>query len=410
MPQVLKTYSLKTRAEKLFCSHESYHNEIPLFDDDLASIRDVSQYHDDMTYSRGQMYYVCHPYEWPIASTHPRQRFHRPHGTRAPLPRHSASHVLAGLKHIDLRRKPCNTRAVATRRLDSNALVCDCRLMWLAQMVKEKQHTTQVAATCHFPSDLQGKSLTSLNDSEFQCRGRPHIREGPADVGVRFGSTAYFTCQVEGDPEPEVTWLHNNEVINDISRYNVLHDGTLMIENTQDDDFGFYECMATNYMGEVKSRKAKMAPEEQQDEAYTEPVCGRKAELNKDLHCIEPECPNLCHSRCHDWKADYNCGTTGHLRERANIRDQVTFTTQDLTHAPRPDPSEPLHDSTEREDLGDLSGEELVAQVVSLRRELASSKGQIKTYSEVIDELPEKRRVLVEALSVVDTVVVVGSL
>ena len=57
------------------------------------------------------------------------------------------------------------------RRLDSNALVCDCRLMWLAQMVKEKQHTTQVAATCHFPSELQGKSLTSLTDSEFQCRG-----------------------------------------------------------------------------------------------------------------------------------------------------------------------------------------------------------------------------------------------
>ena len=43
-----------------------------------------------------------------------------------------------------------------------------------------------------------------------------------------------------------------------------------MIENTQDDDFGFYECIATNYMGEVKSRKAKMAPEEQQDEGYNE--------------------------------------------------------------------------------------------------------------------------------------------
>ncbi|KAG0715309.1 hypothetical protein GWK47_012230 [Chionoecetes opilio] len=60
--------------------------------------------------------------------------------------------------------------------------------------------------------------------------------------------------------------------------------------------------------------------------------------------------------------------------------------------------------------LGDLSGEELVAQVISLRRELASSKGQIKTYSEVIDELPEKRRVLVEALSVVDTLLALKNL
>ncbi|XP_045133366.1 peroxidasin-like isoform X1 [Portunus trituberculatus] len=165
-----------------------------------------------------------------------------------------------------------NLHALRRLRLDSNALVCDCRLMWLAQMVKEKQHTTQVAATCHFPSELQGKSLTSLTDSEFQCRGKPLIKEGPTDVEVKFGSTAYFTCKVEGEPFPEVVWLHNNEVISDKSRHSVLNDGTLMIENTQDDDFGYYECMAINHMGEVKSRKAKMAPEEQQDEAYDEAV------------------------------------------------------------------------------------------------------------------------------------------
>lgn len=167
-----------------------------------------------------------------------------------------------------------NLHALRRLRLDSNALVCDCRLMWLAQMVKEKQHTTQVAATCHFPSDLQGKSLTSLTDSEFQCRGTPQIREGPTDVDVRFGGTAYFTCKVEGDPEPEVIWLHNNEVINDDSRYSILTDGTLMIENAQDDDVGYYECVASNQMGEVKSRKAKMVSEEQQDEAINEAVTG----------------------------------------------------------------------------------------------------------------------------------------
>ncbi|KAK8739717.1 hypothetical protein OTU49_003162 [Cherax quadricarinatus] len=163
-----------------------------------------------------------------------------------------------------------NLQALRRLRLDSNALVCDCQLMWLANMVKEKQHTTQVAATCQFPSVLQGKSLTSLNDSEFECRGKPFIKEGPTDVDVKFGGTAYFTCKVDGDPQPEVVWFHNNEVIGDNERYNILTDGTLMIENTQDDDVGFYECMATNPMGEVKSRKAKMAPEEQQDEVRDE--------------------------------------------------------------------------------------------------------------------------------------------
>lgn len=158
-----------------------------------------------------------------------------------------------------------NLHSLRRLRLDSNALVCDCQLMWLAQMVKEKQHRTQVAATCQFPVPLQGKSLTSLTDSEFQCRGTPLITEGPADIDVRFGGTAYFTCKVEGDPQPEVVWFHNNEVIDDKDRYSILTDGTLMIENTQGDDVGFYECMASNPAGEVRSRKAKMAPEDEAD-------------------------------------------------------------------------------------------------------------------------------------------------
>lgn len=43
-----------------------------------------------------------------------------------------------------------------------------------------------------------------------------------------------------------------------------------MIENAQDDDIGYYECVASNQMGEVKSRKAKMVSEEQQNEAINE--------------------------------------------------------------------------------------------------------------------------------------------
>lgn len=58
-----------------------------------------------------------------------------------------------------------------TRRLDSNALVCDCQLLWLAEMVKEKQDRTLVAATCEHPHPLQGKSIMSLTDTEFHCVG-----------------------------------------------------------------------------------------------------------------------------------------------------------------------------------------------------------------------------------------------
>ena len=39
-------------------------------------------------------------------------------------------------------------------------------------------------------------------------------------------------------------------------RFNVLDDGTLMIENTQDSDQGVYECVARNAAGEVKATAA----------------------------------------------------------------------------------------------------------------------------------------------------------
>uniref|UniRef100_A0A2P2HZE6 Peroxidasin-like n=3 Tax=Hirondellea gigas TaxID=1518452 RepID=A0A2P2HZE6_9CRUS len=153
-----------------------------------------------------------------------------------------------------------NLQSLRRLRLDSNALVCDCQMLWLAQMVKEKKDQTLVAATCEQPRGLQGKSVISLNDSHFHCVGMPQIREGPQDVEVSFGGTASFTCRVDGEPAPEIVWLHNNEIISEASpRYSVLNDGTLRIQNAQGVDAGFYECRATNPMGEVVSRKATVS-------------------------------------------------------------------------------------------------------------------------------------------------------
>jgi peroxidase len=55
-------------------------------------------------------------------------------------------------------------------RLDSNALVCDCELVWLVQMLKEQMKDTQTAASCQQPQDMQGKSLALMTDQDFHCR------------------------------------------------------------------------------------------------------------------------------------------------------------------------------------------------------------------------------------------------
>jgi len=148
-------------------------------------------------------------------------------------------------------------------RLDSNAFVCDCQMMWLAQALKDKGQT-QAAATCQAPANVQGKVLTSLSNEELHCRP-PQFLVEPSDVEVSFGGKAYFSCKAEGNPEPEIVWFHNNQEIstNTIGdgrgRYSFLDDGTLMIENARAEHQGVYECMARNPAGETRTAAASLS-------------------------------------------------------------------------------------------------------------------------------------------------------
>ena len=54
----------------------------------------------------------------------------------------------------------------------------------------------------------------------------------------------------------------SNEIVtnrlDENSRYSLLADGTLMIQQAQDSDQGVYECMARNIAGEVKATAAAL--------------------------------------------------------------------------------------------------------------------------------------------------------
>lgn len=162
----------------------------------------------------------------------------------------------------DLKRLPrglfTHNKKLKRLRLDSNALICDCELIWLAQMLKDNHAHTQAIATCDYPGNLKGRSLMSINTDEFNCNtphsDKPHITSEPTDVEISFGNTAYFRCSAEGSPDPEILWMHNNEIVDPRQgRHSILEDGTLMIQNAQDDDMGTYECIARNDAGEAKT-------------------------------------------------------------------------------------------------------------------------------------------------------------
>ncbi|XP_019354171.1 probable oxidoreductase PXDNL isoform X2 [Alligator mississippiensis] len=124
-------------------------------------------------------------------------------------------------------------------RLDSNALICDCELLWLAELIKDytRKGNTQAAASCEYPKTLQGRPVASLLVEEFTCE-RPRITSEPRDADVTPGNTVYFTCKAEGNPKPKIIWIHNNQSLDmeDDRRLNLLDDGTLMIQNTRESD------------------------------------------------------------------------------------------------------------------------------------------------------------------------------
>lgn len=83
--------------------------------------------------------------------------------------------------------------------------------------------------------------------------------QGPNDVEIYWGGTAVFTCAATGDPQPSIFWMRNNEIIDiNQNKYKIIDNGSLLIENIEESDRGYYECMAKNSDGEVKSRPARM--------------------------------------------------------------------------------------------------------------------------------------------------------
>lgn len=72
------------------------------------------------------------------------------------------------LKHIpsgSFRGMPRLTKL----RLDSNALICDCDMLWFVRMLAE--HTEmKIAATCYGPEPMTGVSLATMKEHNLHCR------------------------------------------------------------------------------------------------------------------------------------------------------------------------------------------------------------------------------------------------
>ncbi|CAG9835601.1 unnamed protein product [Diabrotica balteata] len=147
-------------------------------------------------------------------------------------------------------------------RLDHNALVCNCDMLWLSQMFAT--NSVEGSAHCKYPVEMQGMPLKEANAEHLHCESGL-IKEGPRDLKISWGQNAVFTCKVY-DPSVSIFWMRDEqELTPDHQKYIIMDNGSLLIQNANENDDGYYECIVKNTEKEEKSAPAKMVVEKPQE-------------------------------------------------------------------------------------------------------------------------------------------------
>ena len=136
-------------------------------------------------------------------------------------------------------------------------------------------------------------------------------------------------------------------------------------------------------------------------------VCGKAAKLEVDQACIIDNCRNICHIGCLGEYEVFNCENTSQLRELHGIPHHITYYIDrpDTPAAPVNVEDQDLQDEDSQDELNQLQKEELVVVVKQLRKELSTTKTKLMRYKTIVDELPEKRNILVNAIAIIDSLV-----
>ncbi len=76
----------------------------------------------------------------------------------------------------------------------------------------------------------------------------------PDNAHANVGSPFTFKCSVYGIPHPEVKWLKNGEEIDtsDTNIFQLVGGQNLKISQLIKEDDGTYQCMASNFVEDVK--------------------------------------------------------------------------------------------------------------------------------------------------------------
>lgn len=90
----------------------------------------------------------------------------------------------------------------------------------------------------------------------------PSIINGPSNQSVDEGTDVTFSCEIDGSPEPSVSWFYSDDILpmQNTSSVLITQSGLfslLRITNVNISDQGVYRCVATSYIG-TASQEAEL--------------------------------------------------------------------------------------------------------------------------------------------------------
>ncbi|KAF3857301.1 hypothetical protein F7725_009160 [Dissostichus mawsoni] len=106
--------------------------------------------------------------------------------------------------------------------------------------------------TCYAENQL-GKDEMKVRVKVKVASSPPQIQDKDQKiVKVFYGETVTLRCHTKGEPKPVITWISpTHRVISPaIDKYQVLDDGTLVVQRVQRFDGGNYTCMSRNNAGQ----------------------------------------------------------------------------------------------------------------------------------------------------------------
>ncbi|ESN93121.1 hypothetical protein HELRODRAFT_89299 [Helobdella robusta] len=142
-------------------------------------------------------------------------------------------------------------------QLNSNPFICDCQIAWFKDFFNENEIKL---LECAEPPQHNGKLVFHVLKT-LNCK-KPRIASSPQNLNINPGEDASFQCLADGEPQPSIQWFHNKKDVsleNRSKRFEVLEDGSLLINQATVSDAGAYFCRATNLMGQDESNTAYLS-------------------------------------------------------------------------------------------------------------------------------------------------------